>query len=53
VSWNIDIMAPGKENRVSAAMDHLEETFRDPPSQLVVMLQEVHSESISGILGHS
>jgi hypothetical protein len=33
-------------------MDHLEEAFGDPPSPLVVMLQEVHHESLSAILKH-
>jgi tyrosyl-DNA phosphodiesterase 2 len=33
-------------------MDHLEEIFGDPSSPLVVMLQEVHYESLSAILEH-
>jgi hypothetical protein len=33
-------------------MDHLEEVFGDPSSPLVVMLQEVHHESLRAILEH-
>jgi tyrosyl-DNA phosphodiesterase 2 len=53
VSWNINFMAPGRAERASAAMDHLKETFGDPPSPLVIMLQEVHIESLRAILDHS
>jgi len=53
VSWNIDFMALGRAERTSVAIDHLEETFGDPPSPLVIMLQEVHIESLKAILDHS
>ena len=53
VSWNIDFMAPGRPSRASAAMAHLKEVFGDPPPPLVVMLQEVHSQSLEAILSHS
>jgi hypothetical protein len=33
-------------------MDHLEEVFGDLSSPLVVMLQEVHHESLPAILEH-
>jgi tyrosyl-DNA phosphodiesterase 2 len=52
VSWNIDFMAPGRGERASAAMDHLEETFGDLSSPLVIMLQEVHIKSLPVILEH-
>ena len=53
VSWNIDFMAPGRASRASAAMAHLKEVFGDPPPPLVIMLQEVHSQSLEAILSHS
>ena len=34
-------------------MDHLEEVFSDLSSPLVIVLQEVHRESLSAILEHS
>jgi tyrosyl-DNA phosphodiesterase 2 len=52
VSWNIDFMAAGRAKRASSAMDHLEEAFEDPPLPLVIMLQEVHCESLLAILEH-
>lgn len=53
VSWNIDFMAPGRASRASAAMAHLKEVFGDPPPPLVIMLQEVNSQSLAAILTHS
>ena len=53
VSWNIDFMAPGRANRAFAAMVHLKEVFGDPPPPLVIMLQEVDSQSLAAILTHS
>jgi tyrosyl-DNA phosphodiesterase 2 len=52
VSWNIDFMAPGREQRACAAMDHLRNTFGPKPPPIAVMLQEVHAKSLSGILEH-
>lgn len=53
VSWNIDFMAPGRASRASAAMAYLKEVFGDPPPPLVIMLQEVHSQSLEAIVSHS
>ena len=53
VSWNLDFMAPGRARRASAAMAHLKEVFGDPPPPLVIMLQEVNSQSLAAILTHS
>ena len=53
VSWNIDFMAPGRASRASAAMAHLKEVFGHPPPPLVIMLQEVHGQSLEAILSHS
>ena len=53
VSWNIDFMAPRRASRASAAMAHLKEVFGDSPPPLVIMLQEVHSQSLEAILSHS
>lgn len=53
VSWNVDFMAPGRARRASSAMAHLKEIFGDPPPPLVIMLQEVHSQSLAAILAHS
>ena len=52
VSWNIDFMAPGRRNRAAAAMTHLKDLFGDPPPPIVVMLQEVHRDSLLAILAH-
>ena len=46
-------MAPGRASRASAAMAHLKEVFGDPPLPLVIMLQEVDSQSLAAILTHS
>jgi hypothetical protein len=53
VSWNIDSIPVGRASQASSAMNHLEEVFGDPSSPLVVMLQEVHYESLPAILEHS
>ena len=52
VSWNLDFMAPGRRNRAAAAMTHLEDLFGDPPPPIVVMLQEVHRDSLLTILAY-
>ncbi len=46
-------MAPGQASRASAAMAHLKEVFGDPPPPLVIMLQEVTSQSLAAILTDS
>ncbi|KAL9607937.1 MAG: hypothetical protein Q9167_007198 [Letrouitia subvulpina] len=53
VSWNINFMAPGSARRAFAIMSHLEEIFGDSPPSLVVMLQEVNSQSLAAILTHA
>lgn len=53
ISWNIDFMAPDRKNRALSAMTHLMEVFGDPPPPSVIMLQEVHSDSLAAILEHS
>lgn len=52
VSWNIDFMRPGKTDRTFSAMSYLKERFGDPPSPLVIMLQEITYESLEAILAH-
>jgi tyrosyl-DNA phosphodiesterase 2 len=52
VSWNIDSKEVGRAARASFAMDYLENIFRDASSPLVIMLQEVHRESLSAIVKH-
>jgi hypothetical protein len=47
VSWNIDSITVGRAPRASSVIDHLEEVFGEPSSPLVVMLQDVHYESLS------
>ena len=46
-------MAPDRKSRALSAMTHLMELFGDPPPPSVIMLQEVHSESLAAILEHS
>ena len=46
-------MAPDRRKRALAAMTHLKDVFGDPPTPLVIMLQEVHSDSLVAILEHS
>ena len=53
ISWNIDFMAPDRKMRAHSAMTHLMELFGDPPPSSVIMLQEVHSDSLAAILEHS
>lgn len=52
VSWNIDMMSPGRANRALAAMNHLQRLFGEAPPPLVIMVQEVHCESLEAILSH-
>lgn len=53
ISWNIDFMAPDRKKRALSAMTHLMVVFGDPPPPSVIMLQEVHSDSLAAILEHS
>ena len=53
ISWNIDFMAPDRRKRALSAMTHLKDVFGDPPPPSVIMLQEVHSDSLAAILEHS
>ena len=53
ISWNIDFMAPDRRKRALSAMTHLKNMFGDPPPPSVIMLQEVHSDSLLAILEHS
>ena len=43
---------PGHARRTYAAMNHLKEIFGSSPPPLVIMLQEVTSESLAAILAH-
>lgn len=52
VSWNLDAKPPGRAARASAAISHLEDVFGDPPPPLVIMLQDVHTHSLSSMLSH-
>jgi tyrosyl-DNA phosphodiesterase 2 len=45
-------MALGREQRACAAMDHLRDSFGPKPPPIAVLLQEVHAESLNGILEH-
>lgn len=53
ISWNINFMAPDRRKRALSAMSHLKDVFGDPPPASVIMLQEVHSDSLAAILEHS
>ena len=53
ISWNIDFTAPDRKKRALSAITHLMEVFGDPPPPSVIMLQEVHSDSLAAILEHS
>ena len=46
-------MAPDRRKRAHSAMTHLKDMFGDPPPPSVIMLQEVHSDSLAAILEHS
>lgn len=46
-------MAPDRRKRALSAMTHLKDVFGDPPPPSVIMLQEVHSDSLAAILEHS
>ena len=46
-------MAPDRRKRAFSAMTHLKDVFGDPPPPSVIMLQEVHSDSLAAILEHS
>ncbi|KAL8690152.1 MAG: hypothetical protein Q9218_004335 [Villophora microphyllina] len=51
ISWNINSRAPGRAKRTSAALDHLKALFETyPHPSMVVMLQEVHKDSLPVIL---
>ena len=52
VSWNIDFMTIGRGRRAEAAMNHLKDRFGMSPLPLVIMLQEVHSQSLTSLLAH-
>jgi tyrosyl-DNA phosphodiesterase 2 len=52
VSWNIDWSAPDPARRAGAALGHLQEVFGTVPGRLIVMLQEVCSESLQTILSN-
>ena len=53
ISWNIDFMAPDRRKRALSAMSHLKDVFGDPPPASVIMLQDVHSDSLAAILERS
>ena len=53
ISWNIDVMALDRRKRAFSAISHLKDVFGDPPPPSVIMLQEVHSDSLAAILEHS
>ena len=46
-------MAPDRRKRALSAMTHLKDMFGDPPPPSVIMLQEVHFDSLLAILEHS
>jgi hypothetical protein len=49
VSWNLEFDAPDPDSRATAAISHLESLFGSTPDDLVIMLQEVCSESYRAI----
>lgn len=51
-SWNLNWSSPDPASRTLAALRHLEHLFGSKAQNLVVMLQEVSSLSLSNILGH-